>query len=534
MYDFIVVGSGCTGAMAAQTLVESGKKVLMVDVGFSDSRYKGIIPDETFLDIRKNESKQYKYILGKDLEGISWYTNGKGDQITPPRKFMFKNAESLAPTQSDTFLATESLAYGGLGNGWGIGCWEWSDIELTKAGLKPKEIISAYQVVADRIGISGTKDSASEYTVRDLHDIDPSPHADGLHSTLYKRYKKRETKLNELGLHMGRTPLALITRDRGERKGYKYDELGFYDDTKESAYRPWITVNQLKKYPNFTYLGNKLVTKFSEKNDTVEVTCIDVDSKKSERISAKRLVLSAGTFGSARIVLRSGKSKGVKLPILCNPYSYMSFMNPFLLGSGVEKEKLEFANLSLFLDEAGDNSEVSMASMYGYQSLMLFRVARQSPLSIKDTRSFLQYMTPSLSILGVHHPDHQSKSKYLSLTSDPTSPTGDSLKIHYKLTQAENNENKKRDSKYVQAMMRLGMIPVKNYSPRHGAGLHYAGSLPYSETEQEYRLDSRGKLYGYKNVYVSDGSGFTFLPAKGLTFTLMANSHRVAGNALND
>lgn len=534
MYDFIIVGSGCTGAMAAQTLVESGKKILMVDVGFSDTQYKGIIPDETFLDIRKNESKQYRYILGKDLEGISWYTNGKGDQITPPRKFMFKNAENLVPTQSSTFLATESLAYGGLGNGWGIGCWEWSDIELTKAGLKPKEIIPAYQVIADRIGISGTKDSASEYTVRNLHGIDPSPHADSLHSTIYKRYKKREDKLNKLGFHMGRTPLALITKDRGERKGYTYDELGFYDDSKESAYRPWITVNKLKEYSNFTYIGNKLVTEFNEKGDVVQVTCIDVDTKKPEILTAKKLVLSAGTFGSARIVLRSSKSKDAKLPILCNPYSYMSFMNPLLLGSGAEERKLEFANLSLFLDNSGDNSEVSMASMYGYQSLMLFRVARQSPLSIKDTRSFLQYMTPSLSILGVHHPDHQTKNKYMHLVSDSTSPTGDSLKIHYELTKAESEENKKRDAKYIKAMIQLGMVPIKNYSPRHGAGLHYAGSLPYSEMKQEHHLDSGGRLYGYKNVYVSDGSGFTFLPAKGLTFTLMANSHRIAENALND
>ncbi len=37
-----------------------------------------------------------------------------------------------------------------------------------------------------------------------------------------------------------------------------------------------------------------------------------------------------------------------------------------------------------------------------------------------------------------------------------------------------------------------------------------------------------GRLHGTANVWVADGSGFRFLPAKGVTLTLMANAHRVA------
>ncbi len=34
IYDCIVVGSGPAGVMCAQTLVEAGKKVLLVDAGY--------------------------------------------------------------------------------------------------------------------------------------------------------------------------------------------------------------------------------------------------------------------------------------------------------------------------------------------------------------------------------------------------------------------------------------------------------------------------------------------------------------------
>jgi choline dehydrogenase-like flavoprotein len=36
IYDHLVVGSGCSGAMAAQTLVDAGVNVTMIDPGFKD------------------------------------------------------------------------------------------------------------------------------------------------------------------------------------------------------------------------------------------------------------------------------------------------------------------------------------------------------------------------------------------------------------------------------------------------------------------------------------------------------------------
>ena len=46
--DF-VVGSGTTGAMAAQTLLEGGATVTMLDVGRVDTTYRDLIPDADFV-----------------------------------------------------------------------------------------------------------------------------------------------------------------------------------------------------------------------------------------------------------------------------------------------------------------------------------------------------------------------------------------------------------------------------------------------------------------------------------------------------
>ena len=62
-YDYIVVGSGATGAIAAYSLAEEGVTVAVLDVGEEDEQYKNIIPEKDFISIRKEESNQHKYFL---------------------------------------------------------------------------------------------------------------------------------------------------------------------------------------------------------------------------------------------------------------------------------------------------------------------------------------------------------------------------------------------------------------------------------------------------------------------------------------
>jgi choline dehydrogenase-like flavoprotein len=70
--------------------------------------------------------------------------------------------------------------------------------------------------------------------------------------------------------------------------------------------------------------------------------------------------------------------------------------------------------------------------------------------------------------------------------------------------------------------------------PLHGASIHYAGTLPYASEDRPYTTTPDGRLRHAPNVYVADGSSWRFMPAKGLTLTLMANARRVAAQALQD
>jgi choline dehydrogenase-like flavoprotein len=61
-----------------------------------------------------------------------------------------------------------------------------------------------------------------------------------------------------------------------------------------------------------------------------------------------------------------------------------------------------------------------------------------------------------------------------------------------------------------------------------GASVHYAGTLPMSVEDKPFTVTPGCRSRDVENLFVVDGSTFPFLPAKNITFSLMANAVRVA------
>jgi len=534
IHDYIVVGSGCTGAMAAQTLVEKGVKVTMLDVGYTDMKYKSILPPKDYISIRKTEQEQYKYLIGENFEGLYWGNARKQGEFTPPRKFMIQDTDKYIPYQSENLFPIESLGYGGLGAGWGVGCCEFSKTELAEVGIDHNQMIPAYEIVAKRIGICGTKDDASPYTLGELSKFQPSLKMDRNHRAIFEKYTSNKKQFNEQGFYMGRPALAITTSKKEDRGEYRYRDMDFYSDADSSAYRPWMTIDKLKKSPDFSYIDKCLVLRFEEKEDHIQVECLSTDTNEKRSFYCKKLILASGVLGTSRIVLRSFNAYDTELPFLCNPYCYVPCIQPSMLGKQVEKEKVGFAQLSLFLDENKNNMDVTMASIYSYHSLMLFRIIKESSLNFSDSRILMRYLMPAFIILGIHHPERKRAGKTVKLSKSDSTITKDILVTDYTLTNEELEKVKLNEQKYIRAMRKMGVYALKRIDPGMGSSIHYAGTLPFSTEDKKFTLHPNGKLNGTKKVFVADGSGFNYLPAKGLTFSLMANAHRTALNVIEN
>lgn len=532
VHDYIVVGSGCSGAIAAQTLVEDGAKVAMLDVGVqNDNAVK--IPDKDFVALRKTDPQQYRYFIGNRAEGVSWGKIGTGAQITPPRRYIMNLVNHLTPLKSSTFSSFESLAYGGLGSGWSLQSWEYSKADLDAAGMDYSKMSRAYGYVVSKIGISASKNDATRGLTGSFDNYQPAPRMDRNNSYMYKKYLARKKRFNKRGITLGQTPLALLTKNLGTRKKYDYSGMDFYSDNGKSSWRPGLIVDQLKKKPNFTYLDGYLVVRFAEKKDITEIHCLEVGTDKPVVFQCRTLVLGAGALASARIVLRSSKNARARLPFLSNSATYVPCIQPRMLGKEVETKKLGFSQLSIFLDKEKLGAAASMASLHSYQSLMLFRIVPQVPFNLVDARILMRYLSPGLITMQVYHPDAPGKGKYVQLVPDRDSPTGDTLNVEYSLSSQEEKEFKMRENTFMKAIRKTGAYPLKRVNPGAGAAIHYAGTLPFSKEDKPHTLSPSGRLHGTKRVYVADSSGFKYLPSQGLTLSIMANAHVVAQEALH-
>lgn len=528
--EYIVVGSGLTGAMTTETLVNAGAQVAMLDVAYKNET--GVeFPTANFLNIRKESDDQRRLFLGEHFEGVPWGAIKTGAQLTPGRKFMVKGIDKWLSIAGNTFFPMESLAYGGLGNGWGAGCYIFSDAEFEKMGIAKSKFTQSYQTVGDRIGVSAGLDDALPYTVGGLNNILPAIKPERSIQDILARYERKKQKLNSRGFYAGLPGVALLTKDKEERKAFSYNDMDFWHDNEQSVYRPWMTVDKLKAKPNFQLHERLLVLRFEEVGELVKITCKHVDTNEEKAFWCRKLVLCSGVLGTARIVLRSFNQPQT-LPLICNPYVYVPMINWRHLGVETEPYKSGMGQAVLFYDKKQDNSDVAMAAMFTYRSLLLYRLIKEAPLNFATGRAVMQYLVPAMVIAGLHHPEHGGKSKYVRLEADSNSPTGDRLFAEYTLSADEQKEVLATEAKFFKTFIAMGCIPIQKVYPGHGSSIHYAGVLPFSAKEELYTTAENGRLHQTKNVWVADGSSFKYVPAKGISFTLMANADRVANHAL--
>src|SRR6185436_2196420 len=233
----------------------------------------------------------------------------------------------------------------------------------------------------------------------------PAPPLEANLAGLLAAYERRRARFNRDGFHLGRSALALLTEPKDGRRPTTGDDMDFWSDAGRSAYRSWITLDALREAGAVEYLGDRLVTRFEERDGVVAVEALRGDGTR-ERLAARRLVLAPGALGSARIVLRSVAEPGRRLPLLSNPYTYMPCVQPRMLGKAIEARKPSFSPLIMYHEPREPDGEILQTAFFSYRSLLLFKLVREVPLAFRDGRRIIHELLSSFTIAGVHHPDY--------------------------------------------------------------------------------------------------------------------------------
>lgn len=522
MIDVIVVGSGPGGANAAVPPVDAGLNVVLLDVGEKDSRYSAIIPAESFRTIRETDSQQHRYLLGDDLEGIPFGEVGLGAQLTPPRQYVMTRSSSQLPTETSNFQLSQSLALGGLGAAWGAGVFPFSDEEFAGWPIKRSDLDEHYAAVAERIGTTAGRDDVSELmsTVSTMPPVEIDTNSEAV----VARYMRHRDSLNAKGFFLGRTPLAICTEAHRGRGPLQYRDMEFWADTDRSFYRPRYTIEELERHANFKYHSNRFVRSFEESAEGVEVTAENPATGERITYRARCLVIAAGTPGTARIVLKSLGRYGQPIPLLCNPYTYVPAVNVGMIGRAARDRRHSMAQLTAVYVPADDPGLV-VTQLFSYRSLLTFKLLKEAPLAYREALRMMIMLTSSFAILGISHDDRPTARKICRL--EDSADGRDRLAVSYELSPEEKRRHAANERKVIRFFRKLGCWPIKVIRPGHGSSIHYGGTFPMSAEGPELTCDPDCRLRGTTSVYLADGSPFPYLPAKGLTFTIMANANRV-------
>ena len=131
--------------------------------------------------------------------------------------------------------------------------------------------------------------------------------------------------------------------------------MDFYCDKSGSVFRPGFAVEELRRFPGFTYTRPYLVERFRETpgGESVRVDARHTDSGRMESFEARRLILAAGAMGTARVVLRSLDHYDSALPIVANPYVYFPCINAAMLGKAAMDRRHSLTQLGLILSCQG-------------------------------------------------------------------------------------------------------------------------------------------------------------------------------------
>jgi choline dehydrogenase-like flavoprotein len=530
-----VVGSGASAVHFALSALESGHRVVMIDVGREGPASER--PDDNFLELKAELADPAAYFLGTRYEAVV-YPDLEGEYygFPPNRSYVFEPLRSFE-VSSRGFDPLFSFARGGLAEVWTGGCYPFNAAELAAFPFGYQELAPFYDLVAKRIGISGVRDDLADFIPIHDHLMEPL-RLDHHSSLLLERYGQVRSRLQtQLGAHLGRARVAVLSADRAERKECRYLGRCLWGCPIEALYTPSQTLSECQSNTRFEYLGAHCATHFkTDGSRRIRSLVVEpVAGGEARELSVETLVLAAGTLSSSRIVLESiYRERGDRIALeglMDNRQILVPFLNLRLIGRRFEPESYQYNQLAIGLE--GDRLEHYVHCLVTtLKTALLHPVVQGVPLDLRTSLFLFRNLHAALGLINVNFHDTRRSGNSVSLepAADGSRPR---LQIRYSPAEDEAGRISGALRRLRRVLWHLGCVvpPGMVHVRPMGASVHYAGTFPMSASPRPSTVSADCRSHDFDNLYLVDGSSFPFLPAKNITFTLMANAARVATQA---
>lgn len=533
MRHVTIVGSGASGVHFALSVLQKGYPVTMLDVGYAPPAK--VNPDNTFQHLKCDLQDPAAYFLGENFESVVPPDNEKEIYGFPPNKQYVFNHPPGFNEKSKGFEPLFSFAQGGLAQAWTGGSYSFDDNDLKEFPFHYKELESYYRAVSERIGIVGEEDDLSQFFP--FHDnLIPPLQFDESSQMLVDRYlRKRDAIIKKTGVYFGRSRVAVLSQDKGQRKACDYSGRCLWGCPSDSLYVPALTLEECKEYANFTYVPNQQVTHFTyDKNNKIQaVRARDLANDRTVEHPVDTLVMAAGTLSSSMIYLESlYRQTGDILSLdglMDNRQILVPFIHLKMIGKPYNPDAYQYHQLAIGF-HTPDGNDYIHGQLTTLKTALMQPVLQGMPLDWKTATFVGRNLHSALGVVNINFSDTRRKGNAVTLRPAENKEQPATLDIQYTTPPEEKKKIAYAMKKVKKFMGQIGgfVVPGQAHTRPMGASVHYSGTLPMSAEKKPHTVSPNCKSHDFDNLYFVDGTTFPFLPAKNLTFTLMANAARVA------
>lgn len=518
MHTHCVIGSGPAGVAAASALLARGASVLMLDAG--------IELDTDRAHIVRNLS-QKKVTDWPPAESVKIHADSAANLKGLPHKklfgsdFVYRESTEKIPWRGNDDALRPSLALGGLSNVWGATMLPLRDEDIADWPLQRSDLDEHYRAAASIMNMSARHDDLEE--TFPLH-ADATPLKQSRQAArVLESLERRRDDLRARGWRFGQSRVAIRAVDSARGMGCVYCGHCLTGCVYGCIYCSAYTVQELKQQSNFRYERDVIVTRLRESSGSVTIEGFNRLTGSPLSFEAGRVYLGAGVIPTAQILLRS--QEAYDQPLMLRDSQY--FLFPILLTRrvrDVENEALQtLSQVFLELNNPQIARRCVHLQIYTYSDMIAGAVRRSlGPLKMLAR----QVQERLLVVQGYLHSDESSAIE-MTLKRDRQK---DFLQLESKLNPEAPLAIKRVLRELGKQRKALGgfVVPPMLQIARPGRGFHCGASLPMRVKPVKFESDLLGRPAGWSRVHVVDASVLPTVPATTITFTVMANSHRIA------
>ena len=444
--------------------------------------------------------------------------------------FPYRSAGDVSLVEESAEIgAVPSYARGGFSNVWGAGVLPYADDELADWPISREDLTPHFKAVLEAMPLAGERDRLTDafplYTER-LNSLDVSRQA----AALLEDLERGGVELERNGFVFGRSRLAVRSHPAGDDLGCVRCGLCLYGCPYKLIYNAASTLDSLiAEEPKFRYVPGVVVHRVREASDTVTIEGRDLAGAQRSFIGS-RVFLACGAFSTTRVVLESMGAYDTPVRFIDSQYFLLPLLR-YAAVPGVASENLHtMCQIFLRLRRPEFGERAMHLSVYTYNDLYRRVIERMLGTASPLVGALMTPLLSRLLVIQGHLPSNLSAGITATLVQGRSGGPA-TLRLATWDTDRPEKILKRAWREIFRARRLLRAVPALLRKGKPGRGFYAGGSLPMSRTPGRFEADALGRPSGFERTHMVDASVFPSIAGTPITFTVMANAHRIASEA---